>query len=95
MQFEWDAVKAATNLKKHGVSFDEAVTVFSDSLACIFDDEWHSIGENREIIIGYSVQRRILMIIFTERSHDVVRIISARTATSTEVKKHEEQATKF
>jgi uncharacterized DUF497 family protein len=94
MQFEWDDIKAASNFKKHGVTFDEAVTVFSDPLACIFDDEWNSIGENREIIVGYSTQRRILMIVFTERLHDVIRIISARTATTTEVKKHED-ATKF
>lgn len=52
--FEWDSQKAISNIKKHGVSFEEAKTVFSDPIAYIFDDEWHSIGKRREIIIGHS-----------------------------------------
>lgn len=52
MRFEWDPAKAASNIRKHGVSFDEAVTVFRDPLAFIFDDEAHSEEEHREIIIG-------------------------------------------
>ena len=58
--FEWDRKKAASNISKHGVSFEEALTVFRDPLARIFDDEDHSIEEQREIIIGHSSQRRLL-----------------------------------
>lgn len=54
MEFEWDQSKAASNLKKHGVSFEEAKTVFANPIAVIFDDEAHSIIEQREIIIGHS-----------------------------------------
>jgi uncharacterized DUF497 family protein len=54
MEFEWDQSKAVSNLKKHGVSFEEAKTGFDNPLAVIFDDEPHSIGEQREIIIGHS-----------------------------------------
>ena len=53
LKFEWDRRKAASNLSKHGVPFEEALTVFADGLARIFDDEDHSIEEQREIIIGY------------------------------------------
>ncbi len=66
MEFEWDINKAHTNLKKHAVSFDEAQTVFDDPLACIFDDEWHSFGEARELIIGHSSNNRLLIVSFTE-----------------------------
>ena len=51
MEFEWDSTKVSINLKKHGVSFSEAQTVFDDPLACIFDDEWNSFGQQRELII--------------------------------------------
>lgn len=68
MKFEWDQSKAASNLKKHGVSFEEAKTVFDNPLAVIFDDEAHSVDEQREIIIGHSRQNRLLFIAFTERS---------------------------
>ena len=88
-QFEWDERKAEVNVKRHGVSFEEATSVFRDPLACIFNDEWHSIGEAREIIIGHSLQERLLLICFTERS-GVVRIISARPATRKERKNYEE-----
>jgi len=88
MKFEWDDVKAASNLKKHGVDFEEAKTVFDDGLANIFDDVWNSIGEQRELIIGTSNARQLLVISFTERA-DVIRIISARPATTTEVKNYE------
>ncbi|HEX8735297.1 MAG TPA: BrnT family toxin [Pyrinomonadaceae bacterium] len=89
MQFERDKEKAAINFKKHGVSFDEAETVFGSSLAGIFDDETHSIEEKREIIIGYSINNRLLIIIFTERDNETVRIISAREATPKERRKFE------
>jgi uncharacterized DUF497 family protein len=89
LRFEWDARKAASNLKKHGVSFDEAVSVFDDPLAAIFDDQEHSEGERREIIVGYSVVRRLLLVSFTDRRNRV-RVISARTATRKERQRHEE-----
>ncbi len=90
MRFEWDPTKAAKNVRKHGVSFDEAVTVFKDPLALIFDHEEHSEGEHREIIIGMSALRRMLLGCFMERIEDTVRIISARSATRTEIKDYEE-----
>ena len=86
MKFEWDPAKAASNIRKHGVSFDEAVTVFKDPLAFIFDDEAHSEEEHREIIIGMSALRRMILVCFVERLENVVRIISARPATRQEIK---------
>ncbi len=91
MRFEWDPVKAESNLKKHGVNFDEAETVFGDPLAVVFLDEDHSIGEKREIMIGYSESGRLLVISFTERPIDVIRIISARRADPEERRKHENE----
>lgn len=89
MRFEWDEAKERTNRRKHGVNFAEAKTVFDDSLAFIFDDERHSIGERREIIIGHSEEDRLLLVFFTERSR-AVRIFSARLATRQEQKDYEE-----
>jgi uncharacterized protein len=76
MEFEWDESKATANLKKHGVSFEEAKTVFDNVLAVIFDDEAHSVGEKREIIIGHSHNNWLFLISFTE-SPNPIRIISA------------------
>jgi uncharacterized protein len=90
LSFEWDADKAASNIAKHGVTFDEARTVFGDPLAVIFDDEEHSLDELREIIIGHSVLQRVLLVSFTERGDEVVRIISARKANKRERKDYEE-----
>ncbi len=92
MQFEWDRRKADSNRAKHGVSFDEASTVFDDPLACIFDDKDHSVEEEREIIIGNSILGQLLVISFTERLDDVIRIISARKATKIERQEYEENA---
>jgi uncharacterized DUF497 family protein len=92
MRFEWDPTKAENNIQKHDVSFDEAVTVFKDPLAFIFDDEAHSEEEHREIIIGMSALRRMLLVCFVERLQDIVRIISARPATRQEIKDYEENA---
>jgi uncharacterized DUF497 family protein len=92
MRFEWDPAKAASNIRKHGVSFDEAVTVFRDPFAFIFDDTTHSEQEHREIIIGMSTLRRMILVCFVERLEDVVRIISARPATRQEIKDYEENA---
>ncbi|HSU83798.1 MAG TPA: BrnT family toxin [Thermoanaerobaculia bacterium] len=91
MEFEWDDAKAASNLSKHGVSFEEALTVFDDPLAVIFDDEDHSQGELREIIIGHSNRNQLVLACFTERSRRV-RIISARPATRRERENYEENA---
>ena len=91
MEFEWDQSKEVVNLEKHGVSFEEAKTVFNNPLAIIFDDEAHSVDEQREIIIGHSLQNRLLLIAFTERSSSV-RIISARLATRKEREDYEQNA---
>ncbi len=90
MKFEWNPEKAAINWDKHGVSFQEAKTVFNNSLAAIFDDEDHSIDERREIIIGYSQNDRLLLVSFTERSGSI-RIISARPITRQERKSYEQR----
>jgi uncharacterized DUF497 family protein len=92
LQFEWDNKKASANLRKHKLSFDEASTVFDDPLAYIFDDEDHSADEHREIIIGQSILRRLVVVCFTERLQDVIRIFSARGATKRERNDYEENA---
>lgn len=92
--FEWEGNKAALNFKKHKVSFEEAKTVFQDPLGAVFFDESHSFEEDREIIVGYSRQNRLLFVGFTERRPDVVRIISARKATKPERTAHEENQSK-
>ena len=91
LQFEWDARKAKSNEAKHGVSFEEATTVFADPLARIFGDEAHSESERREIIIGHSDRRSLILVSFVE-TDDRVRLISARKATRTERKDYEENA---
>lgn len=85
--FEWTESKARANRKKHGVGFSEAALVFADPLARIFPDDDHSSDEHREIIIGHSPANRLS---FTESAADVVRIISARTATKREQQDYEE-----
>ena len=90
LRFEWNKEKAASNVKKHGVSFYEAQTVFYDRLAYIFDDEVHSEDEPREIIIGHSSNERLLLVCFTERAPALIRIISARRATKRERRDYEE-----
>jgi len=89
-RFEWNPEKARSNLVKHGVSFDEASTVFDDPLARIFDDEPHSVRELREIIIGHSISNRLLVVCFIERRGETIRIISARPNTPKERKRYEE-----
>ena len=88
--FEWDEDKARSNWIKHGVSFDEATTVFDDSLGRIFDDELHSTDERREIIMGRSINNRLLVVCFTERPNERIRIINARLRTVKEQKAYEE-----
>ena len=65
VEFEWDENKAQININKHGISFEEAKTVFDDPFGLIFDDLAHSFGEKREIIIGYSNQNHLLLVCFT------------------------------
>ena len=89
MIYEWDPKKAKANLRKHGVSFEEALTAFADPLARIFDDEDHSVEEQREIIVGYSVKERLLIVCFTAQGESV-RMFSARKATRREKKEYEE-----
>ena len=89
LTFEWDRRKADLNRKKHGVSFDEAATVFGDSLSLTIEDPLHSAGEERFVTIGDSTQGRLLVVIHTDRG-DTVRIISARLATPRERKTYEE-----
>ena len=89
LQFTWDENKAGANQQKHGVSFEEAATVFSDSLAVIMDDVEHSEGEVREAIIGHSKMDRLLIASFTARG-SIIRLISARVVTRNERKDYEE-----
>lgn len=89
MQFEWNTEKADANLKKHGISFDEAKTVFADPLFVIFADPDHSFAEKRFVIMGKSKQNRLLVVSYTERPK-ATRLISAREATRPERKKYEE-----
>ena len=89
MQYEWDEMKAAKNRKKHGVSFDEALTVFLDPLAISGPDPDHSDEENRYITFGYSSLGRLLSICHTYRPGKI-RIITARHVTRSEQKLYEE-----
>jgi uncharacterized DUF497 family protein len=89
VKFEWDPRKAASNLSKHGVSFQGALTAFADPVARIFDDEDHSVEEQREIIIGHSAKERLLVVSFTAQGESV-RILSARKATRLKRKEYEE-----
>jgi uncharacterized protein len=88
--FEWDNRKATSNAKKHGVTFEEAGTVFGDPLAFIFDDEDHSADEQRELIIGHSQRERLIIVCFAEKVEGLIRIISARPATKKERENYEE-----
>lgn len=90
MGLEWDGNKAASNLSKHGVSFDEARTVFDDTFYIDFYDPDHSYDEQRYIIVGQSVQSRLLVVSYTERGN-VIRLISARRATRKERETYEER----
>ena len=86
MRFTWDEHKAASNLRKHGVSFKEAVTVFADPLALIVEDARHV---ERSLIVGESVAGGILVTVFAEIHEDEIRIISARYATNHERRRYE------
>lgn len=89
MRFEWNNEKAASNLAKHGVSFEEAKTVFDDPLYIDFYDPDHSEDEERYLIVGHSIRGRLLIISYSER-RDSIRLISAREVTRTEREAYEE-----
>lgn len=91
LKFEWSDRKAARNHRKHHVSFEEAQTVFDDDHALILDDELHADSEPREIIIGYSLRHRLLLVAFIERAISRIRLISARLANRKERHAYEEQ----
>lgn len=90
MRFEWDPEKASRNLAKHGVSFEEAATVFSDDLFVTFADPDHSLEERRYLIVGRSTNGRLLVVAHTERNK-AVRLISAREASRRERKAYEDE----
>lgn len=89
MIYEWNAKKAAANLKKHTFSFEDAVTVFRDPLALTVPDPDHSAEEHREITIGHTVRQQLAFVSHCERG-DRMRIISARLATRSERRQYEE-----
>lgn len=88
--FEWDATKCAANLFKHDVAFEEAATVFHDALGRVLPDDGHSGDEDRFILLGRSQYGRVLIVVFTNRGVDRVRLISARPATRAERIQYEE-----
>jgi uncharacterized protein len=88
MRFEWDSEKAAENLRKHRVSFDEAATAFFDPLSMTVPDPDHSVGERRFITMGASSDGRLLVVAHTEQG-PTLRIISARLASASERKRYE------
>jgi uncharacterized protein len=89
LEFEWDSRKAAANLAKHKVSFEEAATVFGDPLGRIVADPRHSAVEARLVLLGISRERRLLAVMYIEQA-EAVRIISARRATRPERRDYEE-----
>jgi uncharacterized DUF497 family protein len=87
--FEWDPEKAESNRQKHGVSFEEAMSAFADSLSFTISDPDHSRGEQRYLLLGLSYERRLLVVFHTERG-ETIRIISARRAGRREKRLYEE-----
>jgi len=87
VRFTWDPKKAASNIKKHGVSFVEAASLFADPLAAMLED---AMDPERAILVGQSDEGRVLLVVFLEESDGTIRIISARRATSHERKRYEE-----
>lgn len=94
IQFEWDIEKSKHNLQKYKVSFEEAVEIWNDEFAAFLYDPAHSIVEDRFIMLGYSLKNNLLLVSFTERN-GIIRIISARKATKSERKWHEENKGKY
>ena len=89
-EFEWDPEKAISNFEKHGVTFEEAASVFYDTLSLTVSDPKHSVSENRFVIVGHSILERLLVVAHTDRSGKI-RVISARPATAAERRKYERE----
>lgn len=91
LSYVWNEIKNKGNFEKHGIWFEEAQTVWADAMATEFYDESHSTNkEDRFIRIGYSAKQRLLIVVFCERTEDVIRIVSARKATPKEKRDYEE-----
>ena len=90
LEFEWDQSKDAENRRKHGVTFEEAKTVFLDDFARLIADPDHSIGEERFLLLGMGIRRRILVVCHLDMEPDMIRIISARRANRRERKQYED-----
>lgn len=90
MNFEWDPKKSDANIKKHGISFHEASSVFGDPLSVTFNDPDHSIGEHRYLTFGYSRTGQLLVVVIHTERQRKIRIISARRATKQERKIYED-----
>ena len=88
MIFDWDDNKAESNKKKHGVSFAEAATAFSDPNAIEFLDEKNSDKEDRWILVGLSARNHVLLVVFVERVEKLIRIVSARKAVKEEMNQY-------
>lgn len=89
-RFDWDPSKAESNLRKHGISFEEASTVFGDTFALLMQDVDHSVEEERYLLLGMSSRRHLLVVAFAERP-PLTRLISARQPTRTERRSYEEE----
>ena len=90
LRLSWDPRKAASNLRKHGVSFEEAVTAFGDPLSFTIRDPRHSESEDRFVLLGLSANSQLLVVVHAERGDDDIRIISARLASRRERRQYEE-----
>jgi uncharacterized DUF497 family protein len=91
MEFEWNSAKADSNERKHGIDFVEASTVFGDPLEITIYDPGHSEGEYRFLSLGRSTNGRLIMVSYTEREQNRIRIISARAATAAEMSRYESE----
>ncbi len=94
MRIEWDENKNKVNIQKHGVDFRDAAYVFSDPFQLNIADEDHSDHEERWIVLGKNLNDTLLLVVHTDRSHNVIRIISARKATKNEQKRYIQRLTK-
>ncbi len=88
-EFQWDPVKAVSNVSKHGVAFEDAVTAFADPLSITIHDPLHSQDETRLVLIGRAHSGRLLVVVHADRGH-AIRLVSARPATRMERKTYEE-----
>ncbi len=90
LRFEWDSSKSKSNLKKHGISFEEATTCFYDPMHVLIDDPDSAAHEERLILIGTSNKSKLLVVVHLSMDQDGIRIISARKATKKERKQYED-----